>query len=233
MGSLKPEKTPSLFGVYVIAALMAWFGGLLGFAYLTIFPLQSYGRMAEYEAARAEAEAEEPYLPKPGNGFYIEGEVLASRSWEQKRERLSASGPQTVSLSAGEMNAWMDARFSSAGPASGAEKSNLVLVPGVPNFAAVEGQGFYVNLPLTVIFFGNQFECVLSALGEVSADGFEAKSVSLNSAAIPWPSVIGDYVLKTLAEAFQSSEDYKIVSGALDRAESVSMEASTLTLELR
>lgn len=88
MSSPKPEKIPSLFGGYIIAALMVWCGGLLGFAYLTIFPLQSYGRMVAYDAARAEAE--EPHLPKPGNGFYIEGQVLASRSWEQKRERLSA-----------------------------------------------------------------------------------------------------------------------------------------------
>lgn len=231
MATIKPEKTPSLFGVYINAAIMICFGGILGFFYLTTFPAQAFANMPAYEAARAEADS--PEIPKPGDGFYIEGPILASRSWEAKRRLLNEPGPQAVSLSAGEMNMWMDSHFSAALETPGVKGSNLVVIPGIPNFAVVEGQGFYINLPLSIFIFGTKYECTLTALGSVTSDGFQARSVSLNSAALPLPSILGEQVLVSLAKAFQSTEDYKIVAEAFTRVESITMEPNALVLSLR
>jgi hypothetical protein len=231
MVAIKEEKSPSLFGVYLVALVVAWFGGLLGFVYLTTFPLQAHASMSEYEAARAELDT--PEIPKPDDGFYIEGAISSAQSWEAKRALLSKPGPQTVTLTEGEMNAWMESRLSVVEPTAGTQDSNLVVVPEIPRFAIVEGRGLYINLPLSVYIFETRYEYVLSALGSVNTGGFEPESVSLNRAALPIPSILGARVMRTLAEAFQSTEDYKILVEALDRAASVSIESDALVFELR
>lgn len=231
MASIKAKKAPNLFGVYLVAAIMVWFGGLLGFVYLTTFPTKAFADMREYQAARGQTDSAQ--APRPGDQFYIRGPILASRSWESKREALTAAGPQTVSLSAGEMNAWVNARLSTAAPALNAQDSDLVIVPGLPNFAIVQGDGFYINIPLSVFVFGSQHEIKLTAIGSVGKGGFKPASVSLNAAALPLPGILGGQVLRSFAQAFQSTEDYEIVAEALHRSESISMEADALVFSLR
>lgn len=231
MPSVKPEKPPSLLGVYLIGCIMAWFGGLLGFIYLATFSPKAFADMVEYAVAHEEKET--PEFSKPGDSFYIKGPILTSRSWETKRALLNESGPQTISLSVGEMNAWMDSRFSAALSSPERKQTNFVVIPGVPNFAVVEEQGFYVNLPLSIVIFGKKYDCVLIALGSVTTGGFEPHSVSLNSAALPLPKIVGSRVLQSLAQAFQSTEDYGIVTRAIERAESIKMERNALVLSLR
>lgn len=227
----KEKKAPSLFGVYLVAAIMVWLGVVLGFVYLTTFPTKGFANMREYKEARLDKDS--PGVPKPDDGFYINGPILASRSWEAKRERLNAEGPQTVSLSAGELNAWVNARLSAALPTLNAKDSNLVVVPGLPNFAVVEKHGFYINLPLTVFIFGSKREYTLTATGSVGKSGFKPDSVSLNRAALPLPGILGKWVLSLLGRSFQSTEDYKIFAQALNRAESISIEADALVFSLR
>jgi hypothetical protein len=231
MVSVKERKTSNLFGVYLVGAIMVWFGGLLGFAYLTAFPMKAFASIGEYEDARASADS--PRLPKPGDGWFISGPILASGSWEAKREALKAEGPQTVSLSAGEMNAWVNARLSATTTPLNKEDSNLVVVPGLPNFAVVEGRGLYINLPLAAYVFGTKREYTLTAIGSVGEGGFKPLSVSLNRAALPFPEILGAQVVQAFAQAFQSTEDYEILAQAFNRAESISVEANTLVFNLR
>jgi hypothetical protein len=231
MVAKKENKKSGLFGVCLIAPIMVWLGGLAGFLYLTAFPAKPFSSMREYEAARVEADSSE--LPKPSDAFYIKGPTLASRSWEAKRRSLSETGPQAVTLSAGEINAWMDGRFSSVIPTANAKESKMLVVPGVPNFAVVEERGLYLNLPLTVVLFGSKYDCMLITLGTVSENGFEVSSVSLNGAAIPLPGLVGASILQSLAQAFQSTEDYGIVAAAFERAESVTMESGAVVFRLR
>ena len=231
MAAIKTEKTPGLFGVYLSGIISIWIGGILGFVFMATSPTKAFPSLDAYRAAQAEEDA--PRASKPGNAFYIEGPLLRTRSWEAKREQLSAPGPQTVSLSIGELNMWANSRFTAASPPSNLKDAKLLIVPGIPNFAAVEERGFYINLPLSVIILGRSYECMLVAVGTLDTSGFQAESVSFNAAAIPLPSVLGARALESVAQAFQTSEDFGIITQAFERAESVNWGTDGLTFRLR
>mgnify|MGYP000217350784 CR=1 FL=1 len=110
------EKSSSFLSVYFYGVLMALFGGLLGFIYLATFPAEAFSSVEEYE--KSIAELEEPIYAKPGDSYYIEGTTVRTRAWEDKRQQLSDGVAQTFSLSAGEINGWMAAKFRVAGMTS-------------------------------------------------------------------------------------------------------------------
>lgn len=225
------EKPPSNVGVYFYAVLTALFGGLLGFFYLTAFPAQAFASQEEYEASIAELE--EPIYSKPGDAYYIEGPILRSRAWEAKRQQLSTAGAKTVSLSAGEINGWMAAKFRVPEPQTGDDAPSILIVPGVPNIGLVDGRGFYLNIPVTITAYGAEGEYALSAFGNLKSSGMEIQSLGISCAKVPLPNLIGKQILNTLSAGYQSTEEYGIVSEALTRVDSVTVEGDQLVIVLR
>jgi len=230
--SVSSEKSPSIIGVYFYASLMALLGGLLGFVYLTTFPAQSFATEKEYQTALADSEEEGPVLPHPGNAYFIEGPVVRSRGWETKRQQFSASGPQTIRLSAGELNGWMDAKFR-PGAAPAGDDSGVLIVPGVPNIAFAEDGTVFLNIPTSVSGYGASNDYTVFARCQINTGGLNFDSVSVSSALVPMPSLLGKKVLEVLAKGYQSTEEYEIVSEAFARAESISVDQGELVFKLR
>ncbi|TVP75038.1 MAG: hypothetical protein EA353_14640 [Puniceicoccaceae bacterium] len=232
--ALESESSPSLFGVYFFAVWMALIGAILGFVYLATFPAESYASLRHYERALATvAKAGETKFAKPGDAYYISGPFSETRSWEAKRELLNTPGPQTVRLSVGEINTWAAARFRGTESTADAGKSNFLIVPGVPNMAIVSGHGLYLNLPLSISFFGEPQQHVLTAIGDVGPDGYQVHSLSLGNARLPAPDILGAQILGALWQAFQSTEEYAILSQAFERATAVELEGQAVVFTLR
>ena len=110
------EEGPTLAGISVSAILLAFVGALLGFLYLASVPPTSFKSVADLNAY-----LEKTPEPKLLDVSYFEGPVSRSRSWEQKREILLNGSANTVELTAGEINAWMSAKFRKPSAASAAE----------------------------------------------------------------------------------------------------------------
>jgi len=228
------EKQPSYSGVYFYAVLMALSGGLLGFFYLVSFPAQAFDSQEEYEAARVQLkEAEGIVYSKPGDAYYVEGPILRTRSWEAKRQQLMISGPQTVSISAGEINGWMSAKFRISEPKKGGDESGMLIIPGVPNVGLVDGEGFFVNVPVNIEAYGYSGEYGVYLFGNIDSSGFKIKSLKISSAKVPLPNILGKQILNTLAAGYKNSEEYGIISKAFERIESAMVKEGQLAIVLR
>lgn len=225
------DKPPSNVAIYFYAVLMALFGGLLGFLYLLAFPAQAFASQGEYEASIADLE--EPIYSKPGDAYYIEGPTLKTRAWESKRQQLSTAGPKTVSLSAGEINGWMAAKFRVAEDQAGDDAPSILIVPGVPNVGLVDGRGLYLNLPVTISAYGATGEYTLAAFGNLKPSGMDIQSLGISCAKVPLPNLIGNQILNALSAGYKSTEEYKIISEALTRVDSVTVEGDQLVIVLR
>jgi hypothetical protein len=227
--SAKTEKSPSILGVYFYAVLIVLFGALLGFAYMMTFPPQAFSSQAEYQASLADSE--EPIsAPKPGDAYYIEGPMLRTRSWEAKRELLKAPGGQTVRLSAGEINAWMKAKFRPGLPPTNGEEPSVLIVPGVPNVAITDAGFIYLNLPTTITAYGSTNDFTVSARGVFNAKDLHFEMILVSSAKLPLPDLLGTRLFETLSQSYQSTEEYAIFSEAFARAESVEIADGELVL---
>jgi len=226
------DKSPSIFGVFFFAVLMALFGVLLGFVYMASFSAQAFSSQADYEASLKDIEEPIPE-PRPGDGYYIEGEVSQTRSWEPKRDLLGAPGAQTVKFTEGEINAWMSAKFRPGAAISSEDASSILIVPGVPNVALLEAGTLYFNLPTTITAYGVKSDFTISAHCDLGADGFQFNSVNVSSAKVPLPNLLGAKILKVLAQGYQSTEEYTILFDAFARADSVDVEGRQLVFELR
>ncbi|MFT5837456.1 MAG: hypothetical protein ACI9ZV_000961 [Candidatus Azotimanducaceae bacterium] len=226
----------SSFGVYFYATLMALLGALLGFVYMTTFTPQAFSSQAEYQASLADLEGREEPIPvrKPGDAYYIQGIVPRTRSWEPKRLQLSAAGAQTVRFSEGEINSWMTAKFRPGVAPSGEDAPSLLIVPGVPNVAIADEGTVYFNLPTTISAYGASNDFTISArCGLDASAGVQFDSVSISSAKVPLPGIFGAKLYRMLMKGFESTEEYKIISEAFARAESIEVVGSELVFKLR
>lgn len=254
------EKTPSAIGLYLCALLMALFGALLGFVYMSSFPAQAFGSQAEYKASLAEAaaaveaaqvaaESGEPIKgkdaasakgalptlgPKPGSAHFIEGEVYSSRTWEAKRKQLSAAGAQSVAFSVGEMNAWMASKFRPGVVDSDDEEAaNLLIVPGLPNLGIADQGEFYLNVPTSITAFGATGDFMIFARCALKGNQVKLRSVNVRSAKVPLPGILGARILGVLMQGFSTSEEYQIISEAFARADTVKIVDNQFVFELR
>jgi hypothetical protein len=91
----------------------------------------------------------------------------------------------------------------------------------------------YFNLPTTITAYGTTNDFMISARLALDADGLQLQSLSVNSAKVPLPSLLGARILNFLGQAYQSTEDYKILSDALARADSVEVVGQELVFNLR
>ncbi len=227
------DKSPSVLGVYFYATLMALFGALLGFAYMATFAAQAFSSQADYEASLAKLEEPIP-APKPGGAYYIEGDVSRTRTWEPKRLQLTAAGAQTVRFTEREINSWMAAKFR-PGVASSAEgESDFLIAPGVPNLAITEAGDVYFNVPTTITAYGASDDFTISARCALdSSAGVQFTAVNISSARVPLPSIIGAKIYDVLVQGYKSTEEYKIISEAFARAESIEVVGGELVFKLR
>lgn len=227
----KNVKRPSLIGVYFYGVIMALLGAVLGFAYLSVFSAQAYSSESSYQAAQKDKTAADR-LPSPANAYYIEGPVLRTRSWEAKRDQLEADGSQLVTLSSGEINAWMTAKFRAAS-ADDASGSKILVEPGVPNIAFGEDGAVYINIPTIVRAYGRKHEFTYSTRGRVGPSGYVVEDAGVSAAKVPLPSVLGLQLLSGLSQGYRGTKEYTILSGAFQRAETVEVSGDEITFKLR
>lgn len=255
--SVASERTPSAFGVYFYAVLMALFGALLGFVYMTTFSAQAFASQADYEAFLLQPaqpaksalpakivktskvddseELDEPNLgPKPGDAYYIEGAVLSSRSWQAKREQLALPGTQSVAFSVGEINAWMAAKFRKGNSSTETEEgAGILVVPGVPNVGIADAGEIFINLPVTLTAFGVTDDYTVSVRCALEATQLKIRSVGVSCAKVPFPQILGAKLVEVLSRGYAATEEYQIIIDAFARADSIAVVGEQLVLKLR
>ena len=227
------EEGPTLAGVVVSAVILAGIGALLGFLLLVSVPPQSYKSVAALQDY-----LEKNSEPKLLDTSYFEGPVSRGRSWEQKREALLNGSNTTVELSAGEINAWMSAKFRQprAAPKGEEEETDILILPGVPNFFIDAAEGFFLNLPTEVTIYGSARNCLMIAQGHFSAGpqvAFQMDALHVNDAAIPVLGGLGDQLVATLLQAYSQADEFLALQKAWQKVESVELVADTIRLKLR
>ena len=158
------EKDPSLAGVLLIGVILAGLGAFLGFLFLASVAPKSFKSVADLQNY-----LEKNPEPKLLDRSYFEGPRSSGRSWEQKRDALLNGSATTVELSAGEINAWMAAKFRKPSSApTGEDDSGIMIIPGVPNFFIDATEGVFLNLPTEVTIYGSMNNCLIIAQGHFS-----------------------------------------------------------------
>lgn len=228
----KEKSGSSELFVYLYAVAMAGIGVFLGILYLLSYPLEAYSSMDE----RAQAlEARESLDPVPGDAFYLEGPTLRSGSWETKRQQLINGSARTITVTAGEINAWFGDKFRSSAPAADDESSGLTLVPEIPNLGISDEGTIYLNLPADITGYGLDGDYVLSAKVRYSR-GAPASLVvdrlQVAGATVPFPGQLGAQVVSTIIKGFSSAEEYGVIREAWSRVESVDAVNGALVLTL-
>jgi len=226
----KPEPSPFFAGVY--AFMMVWFGGLLGFICLLLFPLKAYTSMQE--RAKVLEERDSLYT-LPGDAFYIEGPTSRSSEWTAKRQQLIDGSAATIQISAAEINAWLGAKFRvSAVPTSEGEKG-LVLKPDKPNVGITADGTTYLNLPAQISGYGFEGNYVLSAKVRYTAKApvrLIVDRLQIGGAAVPLPRITGAKIASAIINSFSSAEEYALIREAWSRVQSIETTDNAFVLTL-
>lgn len=227
----KKEKEPSLFGVWFSGLSVAVLGAFCGFLSLASFPAKLFSSVADRDAFR---ESIASRAPIPGDVGFFEGPQAQGNSWLQKRTQLLGGEAGTVSLTAGELNAWVRNRFS-AGAVEKEEDASVLLVPQLPNFQIMDGR-LYMNLPVEGRFYGNDGDFSVHAVGRFGAGSspdFRLEGFFVNSAAVPTTGGIAANVMDVFMKAYTGSEEFADLRKAWARVESVEVAEGEIRLELR
>lgn len=232
MEAANTEQSIAYFGIYLRGMLLALLGGLIGFIYMTSFKAQAFSSEAEHVVSLEETQGPAA-RPKPGGAYYLVGDVARTRAWQAKREQLAAAGKQTVKFKEGELNAWMSANLIPGAAPAGEDQASVLIIPGLPNLAIATDGLVYFNLPTIISAYGATNDFTISARLVLDADGLQLQALSVNSAKVPLPSLLGAKILRFLGQAYQSTEDYKIVSDSFARADSVEVVGQELVFNLR
>jgi len=229
--SLKKKSDPNNFLVFLYGAMMAASGVFLGILYLMSFPLVAYSSLGERERAMEERES---MVPVPGDAFYIEGPVLRSRGWESKREALLEAQSGSVTVTVGEINAWLEDNFRVSAQ-SGEASDGLTILPNTPNLGMSESGEIYLNLPCKITGYGLDGEYVLSARVTYAGSqptGLQVHQFQLGGAAIPLPSVLGAKLIRSVMGAYSGSEEYASMNDFWSRLASVEVSEGALVFTL-
>jgi hypothetical protein len=226
------EEGPTLVGIFVSTVLLALVGALLGFFYLASVPPTAFKSVADLNAY-----LEKNPEPKLLDVSYFEGPVSRSRSWEQKREALLNGSATTVELTAGEINAWMSAKFRKPSAAPAAEdETGIVILPGVPNFFIDASVGFFFNLPTEVTLYGSTHDCMVIAQGHFSTGPqvqFQISGLRVNDAAVPVIAGLGKQLVQALLQAYSQTDEFVALQKVWEKVVSVELVADTIRLKLR
>lgn len=232
MAAANTEQSIAYFGIYFFGMLFALLGALIGFVYMMTFAAQAFSSEAEYVLSLEDTQGLTA-TPKPGGAYYLVGDVARTRVWKPKRDQLAAAGEQTVKFNEGEINAWMTANLRPGAAPAGEDQPSILIIPGLPNVAIATDGLVYLNLPTTITAYGATNDFTISARVVLDADGLQLQAVSVSSAKVPLPSLLGAKILKFLGQGYQSTEDYKIVSDSFARADSVKVVGQELVFNLR
>ena len=225
------QEGPTLAGISVSAVLMALVGALSGFLCLASVPPTPLKSVADLNAY-LEKTPELQLLERS----YFKGPVSSSRSWEQKREVLLNGSATTVELTAGEINAWMSAKFRKPSAAAAGDEAGIVILPGVPNFFIDAAAGFFLNLPTEVSIYGSTHDRIIIAQGSFSAGPqvqFQISALRVNDAAVPVIAGLGKQLLQALLQAYSQTDEFVACQQAWEKVESVELVADTMRLKLR
>ncbi|GEM_PF-462042 len=232
----KKEDDITGFGIIFNAILMALFGAFIGFVYLASFEAISFSSTQDLDRF---LDAEKSSPTEGPDAVYFFKELGGSAStWGSKREALVQGTNEPLTFSNGELNSWMGSSFKplfdSAAP--GQEKSNVEILPGVPNFFVTENESMYVSVPLKISLFGFEGKYVAFAQGHFSSGPyieFVADELYLNSAPIPLIGGIGGQLMSQFISAYSETDDYAVISSTLQRAQDVQMAENSLRLTFR
>jgi hypothetical protein len=143
----------------------------------------------------------------------------------------------TVELTAGEINAWMSAKFRKPSAAAAAgDEAGIVILPGVPNFFIDAAAGFFLNLPTEVSIYGSTHDRIIIAQGSFSAGPqvqFQISALRVNDAAVPVIAGLGKQLLQALLQAYSQTDEFVACQQAWEKVESVELVADTMRLKLR
>ncbi len=230
---MKKDSETSLLIAGIYALMLMAFGSFLGFLCLMSFPLQGYSSVQEQLNAQ---EQRESHYSMPGEAYYIEGPTLGSSTWESRRTQLIDGSAPTITVSAGEINAWLAAKFRPGVNNSSEEDNGLVIEPARPNVGITQEGAVYLNLPARISVYGIQGNYVLSA--RVSyAGGNPARlrihQLQVGGAPVPFPRVLGARIFSALVNGFRATEEYPILREAWGRVDSVEVVDGNLVLNLK
>lgn len=233
MSSQKKEKSEAgLVFVGISALMMAGFGAMLGFIYLMSFPLKEFSSMGE----RVEAlEARESTEAIPGDAFYIEGPILRSSSWENKRQQFLDGNVSTIKVTAGEINAFLERKFRSSAVPVDEDHAGLMIEPEAPNIGISGEKATFLNLPARIKGYGLDGSYVFSAkvrFSRSSPPGLSVDRLQIGGAAVPLPGILGKAVVSSIRRAFSSAEEYQVISSAWSVVQSVEVVDGALILTL-
>ena len=229
---MKKDSEPSTSVVCILGISLAGFGVLLGFIYLTTFPLPAYSNLSEREKALEERES---IAPNPGEAYYIEGPVSRSRAWESARKQFIDGSVSTLTVTAGEINAWFASRFRSSVPPAGEDDEKLLIVPKILNMGISREGEIYLNLPVEIAGFGIDGEYVFSAVvsyAEGAPASLQIKHLQIGGAPVPLAGILGAQFVSKIMQAYSSAEEFQLVSKAWQRVQSVEAKDGALVLTL-
>jgi hypothetical protein len=223
-------KDPSLFGVAFCAIQVALIGALSGFTLLASISPEPFSSVAEYESD-LEGNPQQTLI----DAHYFRGARLSPGEWIQKREILLTANNTTVVLTNSEINSWIANKFKKPQPSfSQEEQPNLLVMPGLPNFFIDATQGIHFSMPLEIVVFGKQIDCLLigegSFLGEDTIE-FHLSGLSINGAAIPFPEELRDHLLDPF-ESFYENDEFIALKEAWGKVDSVELSDNEIRLNL-
>jgi hypothetical protein len=225
------EKELTLSGILTAGSLMALLGMLLGFVFLASFPLKVFSNINDQAAL---LESTQSGALRPGAIYYFKGAERAA-NWESKRRQLLDGTAQDISLTNGELNAWMRAKFRPGVAASTDEKANLQILPGVPNFCALDKDSLYISVSTQLVAFGSSSSYQIFCKGHFSEGPtirYVVDELRLNNAAIPLTG-IGGLVIKTLLKGYSGTQEFSDMKAVWQRLESVELAGNVIRLRLR
>lgn len=225
------QKNPSLIGVFFFSIPMALIGALLGFLLLASISPKPFESMAEYESD-LEKNPRQTIL----DAHYFKGFRSSGDGWVQKRDSLLEGSSPTLVLTSSEINAWIINKFKeSKNPFLDEEKSQLIVISGVPHVFIDVDEGIQFSVLLEIIIFGKQFNRLLIGKGgfsKVDSNEFDLSELRLNEAKIPYSEKLYDDLLGTLLESFYSSDEFAVVEKAWEKVDSVELIEGGLRLNL-
>jgi hypothetical protein len=210
MAAANTKQSIACFGIYFFGMPFALLGALIGFVYMMTFAAQAFSSEAEYVLSLEDTQGPTA-TPKPGGAYFLVGDVARTRAWKPKRYQLAAADEQTVKFNEGEINTWMTANLCPGAAPAGEDQPCILIIPGLPIVAIATDGLVYFNLSTKITTCGATNDFTISARVVLDADGLQLQAVSVSSAKI----------LRFLAQGYQSTDDYKIVSGSFSRADSV------------
>jgi hypothetical protein len=226
------EKESSLSGILATGFLMALFGAFLGFIFLSSFPLKAFSSLKEQATF---LEGVDTTAVRPGLIYYFKG-AQSSGNWESKRGQMLDGKSTDVSISDGDLNSWMSSKFRSGAPSSAEEQPSVLILPGVPNFCAINQDVLYISIPAEIVMFGISNSYQIFCKGHFSEGPtikYVVDELRVNNASIPLTGGIAALVINTLLKAYSGTEEFAAMQTVWQRLESIELADNVIRLQLR